>query len=497
MWNVTFPNINQNNENIALIEGNISLRYADLFRQIQCFSSGLLEDKNDLAEERVATFLPNSAELVIALQGIWQAGGLAVPLNVASAIDELEHYLSSAGVTRLILNQQTKTDELLSLCDALKITVIDIESVSVKTIKNLPKIDEDRRCLMLFTSGTTNKPKGVVHTKRSLSSQISCLLEAWSWTSYDKIPMFLPPHHIHGLINILCCGLSAGATVYLYPKFEHENILQRISKNTFTVFMAVPTVYHKIIQYLETLDDEEKKNICTGFSKMRLNISGSAACPITLFEQWKKLTGQTLLERYGMTEIGMGISNPYNGERKAGFVGIPLPRVNIQLFDENNSPIIEENVPGEIRIKSDNVFLEYWNNEKATEESFRSGWFCSGDMAIIENGYYRIMGRTSIDIIKSGGYKLSALEIESTLLNHDAISEIAVIGVADETWGEAVAAIIVTAKDSSLTHEHLKSWCENKISAYKVPKFLKIVDELPRNAMGKVTKPKLKHYFEK
>jgi malonyl-CoA/methylmalonyl-CoA synthetase len=196
-----------------------------------------------------------------------------------------------------------------------------------------------------------------------------------------------------------------------------------------------------------------------------------------------------------MTEIGMGISNPYHGQRRAGAVGIPLPGVEVALFDEANNIIDQENTPGEIRVKGPNVFLEYWNNPEATVGSYTDGWFCTGDVAVLESGYYRIMGRSSVDIIKSGGYKLSALEIEGALLNHDDISECAVIGVADDTWGEAVVSALVLKPGTSLSLEELKSWCKERISAYKVPKKIKVVDALPRNAMGKVTKPALKSLF--
>ena len=193
-----------------------------------------------------------------------------------------------------------------------------------------------------------------------------------------------------------------------------------------------------------------------------------------------------------MTEIGMGISNPYHGERRASFVGQPLPGVQVQLFNEYDEPINEEAVPGEIRVKGDNVFQEYWDNDEATRESFKDGWFCTGDVAVVEDGYYRIMGRSSVDIIKSGGYKLSALEIEGVLLTHESIAEVAVIGVPDDTWGEAVTAFIGLNKGAELNYEDLKSWCNDKMSSYKIPKRIKIVDALPRNAMGKVTKPALK-----
>jgi malonyl-CoA/methylmalonyl-CoA synthetase len=198
-----------------------------------------------------------------------------------------------------------------------------------------------------------------------------------------------------------------------------------------------------------------------------------------------------------MTEIGMGISNPYNGERRAGAVGQPLPGVECQLFDDDDNPVVNEGLSGEIRIKGDNVFLEYWDNEEATKESFKDGWFCTGDVAVVEDGYYRIMGRSSVDIIKSGGYKLSALEIEGVLLTHESIEEVAVIGVEDETWGEAVTAFVAIKDGKALDYNSLKTWCEGLMSSYKIPKKLEIVDSLPRNAMGKVTKPKLSQLITK
>jgi malonyl-CoA/methylmalonyl-CoA synthetase len=193
-----------------------------------------------------------------------------------------------------------------------------------------------------------------------------------------------------------------------------------------------------------------------------------------------------------MTEIGMGISNPYTGERRAGHVGQPLPGVTVALFDESDQVVNQTNVAGEIRVKGDTLFLEYWDNPKATSESFKDGWFCTGDVAVIDDGYYRILGRASIDIIKSGGYKLSALEIEGSILTHDDIAEVAVIGVEDETWGEKVVAFVGLKPGKDFDQAQFKVWCKANMSAYKIPKIIKVVDALPRNAMGKITKPDLK-----
>jgi malonyl-CoA/methylmalonyl-CoA synthetase len=278
----------------------------------------------------------------------------------------------------------------------------------------------------------------------------------------------------------------------LYKSFDIPRITQQIVAGTFNVFMAVPTIYVKLIHHFETIDATALADVCTGFKAMRLNVSGSAACPESLFHRWEELTGQVLLERYGMTEIGMALSNPYRGERRAGHVGQALPGVEIKLFDEHNVPIDEEASPGEIRVKGDSVFLEYWGNEAATKTSFIDGWFATGDVAVLDDGYYRIMGRSSVDIIKSGGYKLSALEIEAVLLTHEAIAEVAVLGVEDETWGESVLAVIGLKEGAALEYLNLKQWCSGKMSSYKIPKAIKIVESLPRNAMGKVTKPTLR-----
>ena len=485
-----FPFLNSNSAEVALVEGDDKHTYSEVNDRIKLFSSGILGKREDLNEERIAFFLPASLDYVTAMHGVWRAGGIAVPLNVASAVSELDHYLTCANVTRLIASTEYH-DSLKELCESLEIELLSVGDLLAEEPRELPLIDPERRAMMLFTSGTTNKPKGVVSTHKTIYAQIKTLINAWEWSEKDVIPLFLPLHHIHGIINILSCGLWAGATVHLFSKFDIPKISNQITLGTYNVFMAVPTIYVKLIQYFETIGEDEVEKICAGFNAMRLNISGSAACPVKLFDQWKALTGQILLERYGMTEIGMGISNPYNGERRAGAVGQPLPGVECRLFDESDNLIEEESKSGEIRIKGDNVFLEYWGNEEATQSSFRDGWFCTGDVAVIEDGYFRIMGRSSVDIIKSGGYKLSALEIEGVLLTHESVEEVAVIGVEDDTWGEAVTAFVVVKDGTELSYNSLKIWCSDRMSSYKIPKKLVVVDTLPRNAMGKVTKPKL------
>jgi malonyl-CoA/methylmalonyl-CoA synthetase len=258
--------------------------------------------------------------------------------------------------------------------------------------------------------------------------------------------------------------------------------------------MAVPTIYVKLIAYLKTLDETTRDQVTEGFANMRLNVSGSAACPVPLFDEWEALTSQRFLERYGMTELGMALSNPYEGERRPGHVGQPLPGVVIKRVSERGEDITDPATPGELAVKSRTAFREYWGNPESTEKAFADGWFLTGDIAVIDQDAYRILGRASIDIIKSGGYKLSALEIEAILLEHPDVSEVAVIGVPDDEWGEMVAAAVVLV--NPVAEDSLIQWSRERMSGYKVPRKWIFTDALPRNALGKVTKPSLSAWFE-
>ena len=254
--------------------------------------------------------------------------------------------------------------------------------------------------------------------------------------------------------------------------------------------MAVPTIYFKLIAHFESLVVEEQQALSNAMKTFRLMVSGSAALPVSIMEKWQKVSGHTLLERYGMTEIGMALSNPYHGQRRAGFVGVPLPNVLVRLVDEQNKQVEKEQA-GEIQVKGPNVFSEYWYRPQATQESFtEDGWFKTGDVAIIEEGSYKILGRSSVDIIKSGGYKISALEIEEVLRTHLAVKDCSVVGIPNEEWGETVAAALITSTTVDLTE--LNQWMRERMPSYRVPRHYKIVEELPRNAMGKVTKNDLK-----
>lgn len=468
--------------------------YQDLLDRSAALATTLLAGADDLQEARVALLAPAGASYVAAQWGLWRAGAVKVPICLTATEPEWEYSLTDSGASA-VMADAAGAKKIAPLCARLGLRLIDIDAPAGPAGR-LPDLTPARRAMILYTSGTTSKPKGVVTTHAHIAAQIESLIKAWEWQASDRIPLFLPMHHIHGIINVTSCALWAGATVEPFAKFDQPAILERVKADAYTLFMAVPTIYVKLIQAIEAAAPAERAAIIGGFRRMRLMVSGSAALPASVHEQWTALTGQKLLERYGMTEIGMAISNPLRGERRPGAVGQALPGVEVRLKAENGDVITAEDTPGEIQVRGPNVFAEYWGKPAATAESFEAGgWYRTGDMAVLETGYFRIMGRLSVDIIKSGGYKLSALEIEAALLEHPDIAECAVLGLPDDTWGEAVSAAVVTKDGATLGLPALRDWCKSRLSVYKVPQRLVVVKELPRNAMGKVTKPAVRGLF--
>jgi len=479
---------------IAFRTGAVTHTYQDILDRSAVLASSLLGDTDDLKEVRVALLLPGGFEYVAAQWAIWRAGGIKLPICLSATEPEWEYALTDSSVS-IVMADAAMAAKIAPLCQRLGVRLMDISAITTAPDKALPKVSPERRAMILYTSGTTSKPKGVVTTHLNIQAQIESLVQAWEWSAPDRIPLFLPMHHIHGIINVTSCALWSGAMIEPFARFDMNAILDRVRVDAYTLFMAVPTIYVKLIQALESASESDRADIVGGFKRMRLMVSGSAALPASVHEQWTALTGQRLLERYGMTEIGMAISNLYHGERRPGSVGAPLPGVEVRLKTEAGEIITAEDEPGEIQVRGPGVFTTYWNRPEASADSFDGGWFRTGDMAVLERGYYRIMGRLSVDIIKSGGYKLSALEIEAALLEHPHIAECAVIGLPDDTWGEAVSAAVVLKEGTTLDLASLREFCKERLSVYKVPQRLLVVNELPRNAMGKVTKPAVRTLF--
>jgi malonyl-CoA/methylmalonyl-CoA synthetase len=466
--------------------------YRDLLDHSASLAAALLGGLDDLAEARVALLVPAGPHYVVGQWAIWRAGGIKVPVCLSATEPEWEYALTDSGATAVIADESMSA-KIGPLCARLGVRLLDVCAGAPP--KTLPALTPQRRAMILYTSGTTSKPKGVTSTHGNIQAQIESLFQAWEWTNADRIPLFLPLHHIHGIINVTCCALWSGATIEAFARFDLEAVLARVRAGAYTLFMAVPTIYVKLIQAIEAMEISERGPVVDGFQRMRLMVSGSAALPASVHQQWTALTGQSLLERYGMTEIGMAIANPLRGERRPGFVGLPLPGVEVRLKTEAGTLVEGEDEPGEIQVRGPVVARTYWNRPEVTAGSFDGDWFRTGDMAVRERGYFRILGRLSVDIIKSGGYKLSALEIEAVLLEHPDIVECAVLGLPDDTWGEAVTAVVVLLSGTTLDLKTLRAWCRDRLSVYKIPQRLQVVDALPRNAMGKVTKPAVRALF--
>ncbi|MGW8178677.1 MAG: acyl-CoA synthetase [bacterium] len=486
--------LSRHGDRIALIDDRGQYAFSDLLLRSKKVAHQLLSERPDLEEARVAFLVPPGVDYVSTLLGIWLAGGIAVPLGLQYPAGELDYFLGDAAPECVVADGPLK-ERIRDLAQSRDIQFFSRNQGAPVVPTTLPPVDSDRRAMILYTSGSTNRPKGVVATHQNIAAQIKCLVEAWEWTAEDHALHVLPLHHVHGIINVLACALWVGAKCEMLPKFEPDRVCESIISGEITTFMAVPTIYVKLIAAWNNWPPRQRKRFSEACSRMRLMVSGSAALPVSVAEQWEAISGHTLLERYGMTEIGMALSNPLRGRRKLGTVGFPLPGIDVRLTDEQGNVISDDGQPGEIWVRGKTVFKEYWRQVETTREAFKGKWFRTGDVAVVEKGYYRILGRSSVDIIKTGGYKVSALETEEVLLRHPRIKECAVIGVEDEEWGERVSSVVVLEEGCSLDLCELRSWAKDKLVSYKIPKQLLLVEKLPRNSLGKVKKPELKTLF--
>ncbi|KAM2435356.1 hypothetical protein PS1_025321 [Malus domestica] len=446
--------------------------------------------QENLGGARIGIVAKPSAEFVAGILGTWLSGGVAVPLALSYPEVELLHVINDSDVSMILSTEEHMQlmENVAAKCAAQTSLIPPVPSSSSPESgagclqaggidadaifhRNIKQSSEDP-ALVIYTSGTTGKPKGVVHTHKSISAQVE----------------FMPKFSVRGIWQ---------RWREAYP-INGSN-----ADDGITVFTGVPTMYARLIQAHEAMDPELKATSANAAKQLRLMMCGSSALPLPVMQQWETITGHRLLERYGMTEFVMAISNPLRGERKAGTVGKPFPGVEVKIVAEDESGSDTTGV-GELCVKSPSLFKEYWKLPEVTKQSFTSdGYFRTGDAGTVdEDGYYIILGRTSADIMKVGGYKLSALEIESVLLQHPAVEECCVLGLPDRDYGEVVCAIIVPGAETkrkqkeelkpAISLEELSSWAKDKLAPYKIPTRLILWDSLPRNAMGKVNKKELK-----
>ncbi|KAK7389560.1 hypothetical protein VNO78_24705 [Psophocarpus tetragonolobus] len=538
-------------ESVAIRSDKKSYSYKQLISSAQKISSllsGSDAQTGNLGGARIGIVAKPSAEFVAGMLGIWLSGGVAVPLAISYPEVELLYVINNSDISA-ILSTEDHSEIMQSVASKSSSQFFHLPPVLNKSseksrdkhsqngeihadrisLDNIGRSSEDP-ALILYTSGTTGKPKGVVHTHRSIISQVQTLTKAWEYTSADQFLHCLPLHHIHenifimsilntcdihvhGLFNGLMAPLYAGSTVEFLPKFSVSGVWQKWrdsypnngskAEDAITVFTGVPTIYARLIQGYHAMNPELQAASASAAKNLRLMMCGSSALPLPVMQEWEAITGHRLLERYGMTEFVMALSNPLKGERKPGTVGKPFPGIQVKIVADEESRNGNTRM-GELCVKSPSLFKEYWKLPEVTKESFTDdGFFKTGDAVTTdEDGYYVILGRTNADIIKAGGYKLSALEIESVIIEHPAVSECCVLGLPDKDYGEIVGAIVVPQADVKgkrdqeskpvLSLEELSTWAKDKIAPYKIPTQLIVWDTLPRNAMGKVNKKELK-----
>jgi len=479
----------------AIIAADGTFTYDQLDDASRRVAGALLGDNTDLNQTRVAFFMPPSFAYAAVQRGIWRAGGVAVPLAISHPPAELDYVIHDSGAS-VVVSDPASAAMLMPLAKAARARFLTTTTALASSMADdLPHLGSNRRAMIIYTSGTTGRPKGAVSTHQNIGAQIAALVEAWRWTPADRLLLTLPLHHVHGIINGLGSALAVRATCEILPVFDAERVWDRLASGEITVFTAVPTIYNRLIASWNAASPEVQRARSDGARGLGLMMSGSAALAVQTLERWREITGHTLLERYGMTELGMALSNPLAGERRPGYVGQPLPGVDIRLVDEDGRDV-GEGTPGELEVRGPAVCLEYWQRPDDTRDAFRDGWFRTGDVAVWENGSFRLLGRSNVDIIKTGGFKVSALEIEEILRTHPAIAECAVVGVHDEDWGERVSAAVELRTGATLSLDELQQWAKVQLAPYKVPRALQAVPALPRNAMGKVVKPEVAGLFK-
>ncbi|KDR20268.1 acyl-CoA synthetase family member 3, mitochondrial isoform X2 [Zootermopsis nevadensis] len=538
-----FRHAPQYSDRIALRDRHGDYTYRGIFLSSRQFAGELSSYLDGKKQERVAFLCPNDASYVIVQWACWMSGQIAVPMMADHPSPVHEHYISNSEAS-LVVTTTEYADSLQNLAvkSRARLLVFD-EALRVLAMKSAPKstllpaipvpspweedqpleggLDpqfyNDSDALIIYTSGTTGPPKGAVITHANIHAQVSSLVEAWGWTEKDTVLHTLPLHHIHGIVNVLLCPLAVGGRCVMLPKFEVSRVWSHLlainmpASERVNMFMAVPTIYMKLVEEYDRIFTKNARmqeyiqTVCS--QKIRLMVSGSSPLPSPLFERWEAITGHRLLERYGMTETGMVLSNSLKGVRKPGYVGTPLPGMQVQIAKTHNEdyeflvegPAAEgrnilssKYTSGELHVKGPNVFKGYWKNSEETRKAFtEDGWFKTGDTARCDNGTYKILGRTSVDIIKTGGYKVSAVEIETHLLGHPDIADCSVVGVPDLTWGQKVAAVVVPKSGKEIILSKLREWSKERMAPYAIPTVLKVVEKLPKNAMGKVNKKEL------
>jgi acyl-CoA synthetase (AMP-forming)/AMP-acid ligase II len=462
--------------------------------------------------DRVAVFAETRPELIAAFVGHLSSGVVHVPINTRYKGEEARHILEDSGAVAVLTQEGEEChdvlDEILrekkpaALKNVLALAAAFPSSPSRKSSSSSPpsKISlssnlarsetpsDNDVAMLIYTSGTTGKSKGVALSYRALEENTRAMMDLWRFSPADRLVLALPLFHVHGLGLGVAGALLTGFTLLLEERFDAARVVEAFANDGATAFMGVPTMYVRLLEHLEAHPEGAE-----ALRKARLFTAGSAPLPAADFASFREKTGHAILERYGMSETLFTLSNPYEGERRPGTVGLPVPGCSVRLVDDDGRDAREDE-PGEIHVRGNGLMSGYWDREADTAAVFRDGWFLTGDVARRDaDGYVTILGRKSVDVIKSGGYKISAREIEDVLRRHPAVKDAAVVGLPDRVWGQRIAAAVVLvtpcdADTAKRTCEEIAAFAASCLADFKKPRDLRVVTELPRNVLGKVQK---------
>ncbi len=479
----------------AELDDGTLVSYSELFIKAEKIAA-MLVSHGLQPDERVVVQVNKSIFTVELYLGVILAGGIFIPLNTAYTVSELDYFLSDAKPSIMVCDPKRETlldpiakkenvNHLLTLAQDGSGTLMGLADKEIAGFTGVTRSANDLASI-IYTSGTTGLSKGAMLSHANLSSNATTLAGFWKFDKNDKLIHSLPIFHVHGLFVAINITLIAGSSMIFHQKFDAGVILEDMTRAT--VLMGVPTFYIRLLE-LSGLDRSSTRN-------MRLFVSGSAPMLEDTHRQWEEKTGHAIIERYGMSETNMNTSNPYDGDRIAGTVGFPLPNVEVVVADVSTGKSLPLGEVGSIEVRGPNVFKGYWQlPEKTAEELRDSGYFITGDLGSFdERGYLSIVGRSK-DLVISGGYNIYPKELELIIDEIEGVNESAVIGLPDSDFGERVAAVIVKRTDSHINRQDVLDYIQPKLARFKQPKDIYFVDELPRNAMGKVQKNSLRKTY--
>ena len=463
----------------ALTFPDRSLTYVELARAARAVASDLQ------GATRVAVVAEPHIETAVAVIGALLAGVPVIPINPKSGSSELAHIVSDSEPDAIAV---APGSEMPDAFQGRRQVQMDLDRDLPCDGAALPDLGDENPALIVYTSGTTGRPKGAVLPRRAIASNLDALAEAWGWTDADVVAHGLPLFHVHGLVIGILGPVRRGGTALHIGRFSPEGVQEALSGEA-TMLFGVPTMYRRLADAAA-----QSPELARALGGARLLVSGSAALPASEHARLEELTGRGVVERYGMTETLMNTAIHADARPAPGTVGPPLPGIDVRLVDDDGTTLdtADDETIGEIQVRGPNLFLEYLNRPDATAEAMRDGWFATGDMATrTAEGYIRIVGRRATDLIKSGGYKIGAGEIEGCLREHPAVEDAAVTGEADEDLGERVVAWIVLRDGASVAEAELVDHVAGLLAPHKRPRDVHFLDELPRNDMGKVQKARL------